>query len=182
MKPDNTRVKWHSAHQYEVGNYLRITNTRNNNGIHIVTAHSTLDEFVCRRAYWYEVVWYYVKSTPSTLKHWWRWIRLHMPSLISKNAKLEYELEWIDDHLFKPILTEKTREFIVERNNPEAKRLLRLCDLRDKEDGYHQAIQNLNLAAARFQFAANWIKNSYGGTNEDVKLIEDYKAALFEGL
>lgn len=41
------------------------------------------------------------------------------------------ELEWIDSHLFEEVDIQATREFIKE-DTPEARRLLRLCDLIEK--------------------------------------------------
>jgi len=47
-------------------------------------------------------------------------------------AQYEEELEWIDDHLFKDVDTKATRDFITEPDNIESKRLLAICDFRDR--------------------------------------------------
>ena len=46
---------------------------------------------------------------------------------------------------------------------------------------YQRAAQQLmracEMAARRFGFAANWIENSYGGSNKDVELVRSYARA-----
>lgn len=55
---------------------------------------------------------------------------------MDKEVRIEQykaELDWIDTHLFENIDTVATRKFIKTKNTIEVKRLLRICELRDKE-------------------------------------------------
>lgn len=54
-------------------------------------------------------------------------------ALLVDNAAKTEELEWFDDHLFRNPDTAATRRFITNKDSPESRRLLRLCDLLDSE-------------------------------------------------
>lgn len=46
--------------------------------------------------------------------------------------------------------------------------------LRALTDKNKELRAELELAAARLDFAANWIENSYGGSNQDVANVRNY--------
>jgi len=69
----------------------------------------------------------------------------------AREEQYKAELEWIDSHLFQDVDTKATRDFIKNPESIEAKRLLRICELIDKE----AEVGRLREALERIQTWAN---------------------------
>ena len=61
-------------------------------------------------------------------------IEVYRLNITARLEQYKEELRWIDRHLFENIDTQTTRNFVVQ-DNICTKRLLRICDLIDKERG-----------------------------------------------